>query len=486
MRPTESTISPLKTRDVLPDSRQLHEHVFVYTIQVPEGTHEITPKLSRFNDVLYDSAFENVYGICKSHFYIGFNDAVYDSNKKILSHQDIYPKSVKLKEGTYTYRVQVIGKSITELKSLKNMTLIIDEKVAKPISLPIYKTLESCLYGKDPGSIKVLEKSQKACLFVGDNAEAITKEMKPGDLLLGSVDMVKKEKLKLCDVAYLVPSEVKPEKESTFNFWTEDASNVKPEAPESETMTEAIKNYEIAYIPKLKDEKYKKQVIDTLLEKYPESFDLVLQKLTLLSSGLEENYEFHKPAKEMTPEKLKSAQEIATSMYDYTVAILKRIDQQDLAVYFARNHDPKNEIEKKEKDLVKKTLVQCFKSQLHSLAVSHELSLVTGKDASSINSENLASFDKVSNSVSEWSATPAKNDALFIQLWSWRQAARGNYGLAMKVLVQFMPTVLNAPKQLKKLNDYRVFILQKLEWGVWSKYEYETGLISYPKDFAPF
>lgn len=68
IRPSENCIVALKSRDVLPNGKQLHEHILVYTIVIPEGTSEVTPRFPKLNDVLYDSCFENVYGIRKSYF----------------------------------------------------------------------------------------------------------------------------------------------------------------------------------------------------------------------------------------------------------------------------------------------------------------------------------------------------------------------------------------------------------------------------------
>lgn len=58
IRPTDSIVKSLKSRDVLPDSRQVHELVLTYSVKVSEAS-SITCRFPRMNDVLYDSIFEN-------------------------------------------------------------------------------------------------------------------------------------------------------------------------------------------------------------------------------------------------------------------------------------------------------------------------------------------------------------------------------------------------------------------------------------------
>jgi tripeptidyl-peptidase-2 len=63
VRPKEWTMSPLKERDVLPDSRQIHELVLTYEFKLPGGIAEatITPRFPKINNVLYDAVFDNVF-----------------------------------------------------------------------------------------------------------------------------------------------------------------------------------------------------------------------------------------------------------------------------------------------------------------------------------------------------------------------------------------------------------------------------------------
>ena len=59
IRPSNAQLSPLKSRDILPDSRRLHQLILTYPIKVTEDVTSIKPIFARANGVLYDSYFEN-------------------------------------------------------------------------------------------------------------------------------------------------------------------------------------------------------------------------------------------------------------------------------------------------------------------------------------------------------------------------------------------------------------------------------------------
>lgn len=76
IRPTaDYKITPLKSRDVLPDTKQVHQLELTYEVKVAEGDSTITPQFPRMNEVLYESTFEN------------FCCIVFDAQKRSLSYQ---------------------------------------------------------------------------------------------------------------------------------------------------------------------------------------------------------------------------------------------------------------------------------------------------------------------------------------------------------------------------------------------------------------
>jgi tripeptidyl-peptidase-2 len=66
IRPTDAVISPLKSRDVLPNQIRLHQLALTYTLKVTDEYSSVTASFPRTTGVLYDAAFENftLQGMC--------------------------------------------------------------------------------------------------------------------------------------------------------------------------------------------------------------------------------------------------------------------------------------------------------------------------------------------------------------------------------------------------------------------------------------
>ena len=71
-------ISPLESRDVLPDSKQVHQLALTYSFSIPNDDVKVVPRIPRMNEVLYESTFEN------------FCLLVFNAHKQCLSYQVIY------------------------------------------------------------------------------------------------------------------------------------------------------------------------------------------------------------------------------------------------------------------------------------------------------------------------------------------------------------------------------------------------------------
>ena len=194
LRPTESTVSPLKSRDVLPDSKQLHQLVLTYSFKVSEPG-SVTVRFPRMNDMLYDSSIEN---FC---FY------VFDGNKKVICFHDVYAKSSTLPEGSYTVRSQVVSGSFELLEKLGSMAMMVDYGLSKAVSLPLYSSLSDAISGNSSAVVKrkASARGQKSVLFIGElGSSGMPKDAKAGDYLVGKFEVVKLDG-QLYSVALVVP-----------------------------------------------------------------------------------------------------------------------------------------------------------------------------------------------------------------------------------------------------------------------------------------
>uniref|UniRef100_A0A7G3B1B0 Putative tripeptidyl-peptidase 2 n=1 Tax=Lutzomyia longipalpis TaxID=7200 RepID=A0A7G3B1B0_LUTLO len=96
LRPTESSITPLTNRDVLPPSRQIYQNVLTYSLNLAKHQ-EFSLHAPLFSSVLYESEFE-------SQFWM-----IFDKNCMMVGCGDAYSHGnfIKLEKGEYTIRLQV-------------------------------------------------------------------------------------------------------------------------------------------------------------------------------------------------------------------------------------------------------------------------------------------------------------------------------------------------------------------------------------------
>lgn len=96
LRPTESSITPLTNRDVLPPSRQIYQNVLTYSLNLTKHQ-EFSLHAPLFSSVLYESEFE-------SQFWM-----IFDKNCMMVGSGDAYSNGnfIKLEKGEYTIRLQV-------------------------------------------------------------------------------------------------------------------------------------------------------------------------------------------------------------------------------------------------------------------------------------------------------------------------------------------------------------------------------------------
>ncbi|KAL3289997.1 hypothetical protein HHI36_023375 [Cryptolaemus montrouzieri] len=143
IRPSESKVSALSPRDVIPPSRRIYELIMTYNFTLSKGT-EITPNLAILSDVLYESEFE-------SQFWM-----LYDNNKQLLGCGDAYPSkySVKLEKGDYVLRVQIRHEKKEYLDKLTDTPILIQQKLSSSITLDVFSSYQHAIVGgKKAGTI---------------------------------------------------------------------------------------------------------------------------------------------------------------------------------------------------------------------------------------------------------------------------------------------------------------------------------------------
>ncbi|RIB23882.1 subtilase family-domain-containing protein [Gigaspora rosea] len=474
IRPTESSLKPLSVdRNVLPDSRRVHALTLTYKFSTPEKNLSLTPRFTAFFDLLYESYFEDFFAI------------LYDANKRIIGHLDIYAKNFKLEhKGDYVIRAQIRHPSLELLEKLNNTICFLDYNLSKKINLDSYSQIHDVFMAEKPTGVKnYLEKGERQAVFIGspNDYSVYPKDSKPGDLLLGRLNFINSLKIDGGQYAvnFLIPPP--PAKKDSTNGG-EDGKGPAPTKKKdkiNEDLLEAIRDLQISYLKKFPAESTaREELLSDLEDRYPSHIPIFQNKLELLlestssgSNGEKEN---------MSPE-------TANKILEVSEELLKKIDLDELAQYYGVKQDPNpNEAakkKKKENDDKKKAVILALGSKIQALAVLSSISS---------SSDNLSTqLEETWKQLAQWlDALPPVSDFKQLQIYITRERREKRYGNALKALGKwFGETGLGNDniKDYEKALKLKIELLKEIEWKPWEKYEEKWKFIRIPPGgYAPF
>ncbi|KAJ3390848.1 hypothetical protein HDU84_006939 [Entophlyctis sp. JEL0112] len=458
LRPNEAgVIAALKSRDMLPDGRQLFELVLNYTLKVAEDS-KVLPFYPPVMNTVYDSFFESVWIF------------VFDSKKALQSIHDIKSRPVSLKEGTYSVKMQLVSRSIEVLEKLKNAPILINFEV-KSVTLSAYKTLGGLISdGEKVSSISLAKGESTPFWLSGVEGSALPKSAAPGDLLFGNLKVV--DAIGIHKIAYLVPSEIAKAKETVADALIPALSN-QPNSVETkpDELQEAIRDLKISHLKKMEAGEKRDALVKELEAEHGAHVPFLIAKLEVQAAA------FEKAPSAETQKLVESA----------IGAILDVIDRKSLAVYFGLNHDSAAAGENGKK--VAKE-VDCQKEAV-VLALLWNARLAKYKITSNSPSEELElAFDKSLVELSEWLAT---TDGKYLALWAWRLLQKKKPWAALKAIVKYCKDGKNEASGnddkavvWRELVEMKKKTLQDLGCDVWVRVEVAWALRKAPPSFALF
>ena len=146
VKPTESKISPLTQRDVIPHGRQIYQNLLTYNVQVAKSQ-EISFAVPLFTSVLYESEFESQFFMC------------FDANKVLVACGDAYSGKnfTKLSKGDYVIRLQVRHERKELLEKISEATLLITFKLSSSLGMDIFPSYKAALLNEKKLSSVVAE-----------------------------------------------------------------------------------------------------------------------------------------------------------------------------------------------------------------------------------------------------------------------------------------------------------------------------------------
>lgn len=127
LKPTESKISPLTARDVIPPERQIYQNVLTYNFHLTK-MQELALHTPLLNDVLYESEFD-------SQFWM-----VFDTNKMLTACGDAYSSGTyhKMEKGDYVVRLQIRHEKKELLEKVSEAVMVATFKLPASITLDTY------------------------------------------------------------------------------------------------------------------------------------------------------------------------------------------------------------------------------------------------------------------------------------------------------------------------------------------------------------
>ncbi|XP_047985175.1 tripeptidyl-peptidase 2 [Leguminivora glycinivorella] len=453
VRPSESKLSPLTSRDVVPPSRQIYQLINTYNFHIAKAT-EVSPIVSPLCDMLYESEFEAqmwmLYNSCKQLMFVG----------------DAYPSkySVKLEKGDYVLRLNVRHENRALLDKLQEMPVAIQQRLPQPITLDAYCTRAQALTsGKKFSSASVPSGAILPVYFAPVPSDKISRSnLTIGHTLTGTVTFAKDElgrKVDSYDLQYVV---CEPPKRTTNN--NREKEKTKP----SDDYMDASKEFMTNWLTKLEGDKLE-QVYEEVLEKFPGYLGAHIAYLHGIDSPTD-------------PKKLPNADEetdVTTAWCEQLIAtadkVIKQIDQEKLLAYLGMKNDTRSDATKIKQEHEKQRgyLIDALCRKGTALCRLKALA------------QSPAAKDKLLAQLTANMADLLKftdlTDAKAIHYGVWHCFTLKHWGRAIKLL-----TKIQEDRPSREIEERLIQAYKQLGWDYLVKYSQLSIPIKYPSTYRPF
>ncbi|XP_048746966.2 tripeptidyl-peptidase 2-like [Ostrea edulis] len=454
LRPSEYKIKLLPgTRDTLPEERHIYALEITYNFHLDKGG-EVTPNCSLLSPLLYESEYESQLWM------------LFDSNKQQVGCGDAFHGryTVKLEKGDFTLLLQVRHEKKDKLEQLKDLIVQIKYKLPSPISLNAYSSWQKTFEGKKCNSL-ILGKGVLQPLFVAPLAsDKIPKNAKPGQILLGTMSLLKNEPLtevSSVPFKYVITELAKkdnPKKDKKGGKDKGEKESEKKEKTKDEEFTEALRDLQISWISKLEPDH---SLFDELRKQHPDHLPVFTARLQALDN--------HKDRKKYLGE-----------IIDLSKFIISKIDQKELLSFYGMKSDPRPEAAtiKSEKDKEKEMLIDSYfrlgKAQVTVLEVKAKEEL----DSEGLPSVTTEDVKETSQNLQQWIDLNDTKVSYFTMMYAQYMK---QYGRALKILQK---SYEDKPTQEIEVNMIKIF--KELGWDHCVIHQENWLHVRYPKSYRPF
>lgn len=455
-RPTQAEITPMSPdRDLLPSTRLMYQLILTYNINIDAAT-VITARFPTIMNQLYEHFLAGVFGI------------IYDTNKKVVGYLDVFDHDINLSQkGDYTIMLQLSTENESALEKLKDTILELDSDL-KTVNFKTFQKIADA-YTKNASTLSkfALERKDLKVFYVAPptGKDALPKEVKAGDALVGSLTFMSGVDGGQYNVLYTVPPLLTESNSSK-------SDEKKPTDEElDQKLKEATRDLQLSYLKKFTaDSAAYKELLSNIETSYPNDIALLEFKMNALwtaSAGKSSVDSLLKPGQ------LTESQ--ANEIIKTADSILAKFDQRELLEFYGRKKPEDESTEEKEKrkenDNNKKQLVNALKNKVMAYAA------ILDKE------KHREEFDVAYKELQQWSSDDSSSNlaSLLIKVKSEREA--GHLGLALKVVQKYLSdaSLTTETKQdVGKVWTVRNDLLKELEWSLWQEYDSKWNLIRQP------
>lgn len=191
LKPNEAKITPLTSRDIIPNGRQIYQNILQYNLHLSKQQ-EISIYVPLLSSLLYECEYESQLWM------------LFDINKMMIASGDAYSHSnaIKVDKGDYVLRLQIRHEKKDLLEKISEATVIVSIKLQNPISMDIYDHYNQALIaGKKIATTSVINGVPKSIFIAPLTSEKFNKASFPQStaLLSGMITYFKDETVRKCD-----------------------------------------------------------------------------------------------------------------------------------------------------------------------------------------------------------------------------------------------------------------------------------------------
>ncbi|CAH0562147.1 unnamed protein product [Brassicogethes aeneus] len=452
VRASDSKISPLTERDIIPPSRQVYELILTYNFTLVKQC-EVSPNFAPLSDTLYESEFE-------SQFW-----QLYDTNKQLLGCGDAYPSkyAIKLDKGDYHIKLQVRHDKKDLLEKLNEQPILIQQKLSSNLNLDIYNTHSHALTGgKKAGVTHVNNPNAQTQFYIAPLAsdKFPAKSNNTAHFFTGVLTCAKDENGKRVDTYPFkyVYVDTTPSKKNN-------SSNSNGDKTKFDEYKEAIRDLKVQWLSKLDNANS-----ESLYEELSKTYEDYLPVHTAYLQGLETLDRKILPGANQS-----KGNADLVKIIDVCNKVLESINEEALLAYIGLKVDTRGDAAK-----IKTTMEQ--QKSLYIECLSRKgiaLCRLNGENKESDNLDSIKSIWRTLLKFSDTSDSKVNNHVICFAIW--HAYVNQHYGRLLKYLLK-----LQDEKPSKEVEEKIIEFSNLLKWNHVKNYLQKSLPSKYPGSYKPF